>query len=276
MTDAPHLQALLDDCVAWYFDNHPIAASAAGADGFDDALGDFSAAGFQRREQDRDRWLSRFEAVPVDGLGLDDTINRDLLISHLRGERVMAEWQHWRRDPTAYVSPVFSALYLPFLHRMRPESELVAGVAARLATVPEVFAACRANIDPALAPPLLARRALDQASAGRRFVTETLPAEVTDDSLRAELASAAAPAAEAFDDIAAFLTDLAEQASGDWRLGEHLYSRLLQERELLGMDTQELHRLGRLAWDALNTEMTDLAARLSGTDGEGWRQAVRL
>lgn len=268
------LPGLLDEYVAWYFDNQPIAASSAGAEGYDHLLNDFSAAAFQRLERERDGWLARFESVPEAELGLDDLIDRDLVISQLRGDRVMADWQAWRRNPAIYASPVFSALYLPFLHRIRPEPELVDAVTARLAQVPAAFAACRANLDHRLTSPVLVRRTLGQVEAGRRFVTETLPAEVADESLRARLAKAAEPAATAFDELAEFLTELARRASGDWRLGERLYSRLLTEQELLGFGTDELHRRGRLEWDRLDAELTELAARTPDADG-GWHQIVK-
>lgn len=274
MTDSA-LQTLLDEFVTWYFHNHPVAASALGAQGFDNQLGDFSASGFQRRERDRDRWLARFESVSDAGLDIGQTIDRDLVIAYLHGERVMADWQEWRRDPSVYVSPVFSGLYLPFLHRLRTEAELVDAVAARLAQVPEAFAALRSGLDQTLASPLLIGRALDQAKAGRRFVTETLPGEVGEEALRVKLGQAAEPAAEAFDQLVATLTDLAERASGDWRLGEHLYSRLLQERELLGFGTDELHRLGRLELDRLDAELTELAGQISGDGGDGWREIAK-
>lgn len=268
------LPGLLDEYVAWYFDNQPIAASSAGADGYDDLLGDFSAAAFRRREKEGDGWLDRFESVPDGELGLDDLVNRDLVISHLRGDRVMADWQDWRRNPAIYVSPVFSALYLPFLHRMRPEPELVDAVTNRLAQVPDAFAACRANLDQRLSSPLLVRRTLGQVEAGRRFVTETLPAEVADESLRGRLVEAAEPAAEAFDELATFLIELAGRASGDWRMGERLYTRLLIEQEMLGFGADELHRRGRLEWDRLDAELTELATRTPDADG-GWRQIVK-
>jgi uncharacterized protein (DUF885 family) len=270
----PRLPWLLEEYVAWYFDNQPIAASAAGAEGYDHLLGDFSAAAFQQRERERDGWLARFESVPDGELGPDDLINRDLVICHLRGDRVMADWQSWRRNPAIYVSPVFSALHLPFLHRMRPEPDLVDAVTARLAQVPAAFAACRANLDHRLTSPLLVRRTLGQVETGRQFVTGTLPAEVSDDSLRARLATAAEPAAEAFDELTEFLTELAGRASGDWRMGERLYSRLLTEQELLGFGADELHRRGRLEWDKLDAELTELTTRIPDAAG-GWRQIVK-
>ena len=120
MTEYPttsQVPGLLDEYVAWYFDSQPIDASAAGADGYDHLLNDFSAAAFQRREREQDGWLDRFESVPEGELGLNALINRDLVIAQLRGDRVLADWQAWRRNPAIYVSPVFSALHLPFLDR---------------------------------------------------------------------------------------------------------------------------------------------------------------
>ena len=269
MTDTAPVSSLLEDYVAWLFENNPIAASTLGAEGFDDQLGDFSAAGFQAREAGRDRWLERFEAV--DGvLGLDDGIDRDLVLAMLRGERVEAGLPAWRRDPGAYLAPVFAALYTPFLRRLRPDTELVASTVARLRQVPDVLAACRANLDPELASPLIVRRALGQARAGRAFVTGTLPAEVADESLRRTLADVAEPAAEAFDAVVAFLTEFAERATGDWRLGEPRYSALLQQRELLGIDAAELHRRGLDAWAELDAEMRELATRVDGGSSD-WR-----
>ncbi|MGH3995672.1 MAG: DUF885 family protein, partial [Pseudonocardiaceae bacterium] len=259
MTIAP----LLDEFVAWFFENHPVAASGLGAEGFDDELGDFSAEGVRAREAGRNRWLDRFTAVDGE-LDLDDGIDRDLLVAMLRGEQLLSDWPAWRRDPGAYLGPVFSALYTPFLYRLRPDAKLAASAVERLRQVPDVLAACRANLDPGLASPLVVRRALRQAQAGRQFVTAGLPAEVDDEALRSKLLDAAEPAAEAFDATVAFLTELAERATGDWRMGEQRYSALLRERELLDFDAAELHRRGLAAWTELDAEMRELAARVDG------------
>ncbi|MGH3831801.1 MAG: hypothetical protein ACRDRS_15365 [Pseudonocardiaceae bacterium] len=62
----------------------------------------------------------------------------------------MADWPAWRRDPSVYLTPVFTGVLLPFLHRLHPEPDLVDGVVARLAEVPGVLTACRDNLDPGL------------------------------------------------------------------------------------------------------------------------------
>ena len=211
------------------------------------------------REAGRDRWVQRFDAVGGE-LSLDEGIDRDLLLAMLRGDQVTSDWPSWRRDPSVYLAPVFGGLHTPFLHRLRPDAELVRSTVERLRQVPDVLAACRANLDPELTSPLLVRRALGQAKAGREFVTAALPREVADESLRSALAEAAEPAADAFDGIVTFLTDLADRATGDWRMGERRYSALL-------------HRRGLQAWAELDAEMSELASRVDGGSGH-WRAVI--
>ncbi|MCP2170252.1 Uncharacterized conserved protein, DUF885 familyt [Goodfellowiella coeruleoviolacea] len=261
----------------WYLDSHPAVATALGSLAHDHTLGDFSATGFTAREQAAAQWLTRLDAAATDGVDPADVVDRDLLVAVLRGERAMAGWPEWRRDPVVYLRPVFTTLFNAFLHRLRPEPELVASAEARLAEVPGVLAECRRNLDPDLAAPLLVRRALDQARTARGFLTRTLPAEVADERLRARLAAAAEPAAEAFDELVGFLTDFATRARGDWRMGERLYSTLLTERELLGYDAAELHRRGVAAYEELDQRMRELAARLPRTSDReptDWHRAM--
>jgi uncharacterized protein (DUF885 family) len=250
----------------WYFDQHPVHADALGASGYAYRLGDFSATGFERYERETAEWLARFEAEPA---GID----RDLVVSALRGERLMAGWPAWRRDPSVYLNPALGGLLLPFLHRLRPEPELVAGVMARLAAVPEVLSSCRDNLDADLAAPRLVRRALRQAAAGPAFLRESLPAEVQDPVQRAHLVDAAGSAVQAFEETVSFLTGFAERATGDWRMGETLYSELLTQRELLDYGASELHRRGTEAWDALDAQMRELAPRVPGGSAD-WRATM--
>jgi hypothetical protein len=75
---------------------------------------------------------------------------------------------------------VLAGLLVPFLHQLRPETEVVDGVLSRLAQVPEVLAACRKNLEAELAAPRLVRRGLRPAAAGPAFLRDSLPAEVHD------------------------------------------------------------------------------------------------
>ncbi|MGH3853184.1 MAG: DUF885 domain-containing protein, partial [Pseudonocardiaceae bacterium] len=116
-------------------------------------------------------------------------------------------------------------------------------------------------------------RWLRQAAAGPAFLRDSLPAEVGDPALRARLADAAEPAAQAFEEIAGFLTDFAERATGDWRMGEPLYSALLTRRELLDYGANELHHRGVAAWDDLDEQLRELAPKVPGGNSD-WRATM--
>ncbi|GAB3010159.1 DUF885 domain-containing protein [Saccharothrix stipae] len=257
VTDTPELTHLVERFLAWHFDHRPGNAAMLGSLAHDHTLGDFSASAFADYERGADAWLDRFTAIGVDDLQL--SVDRDLVVAVLRGVRASATWPAWRRDPSLYTGAVLYPLFSAFLNRLRPEPELVASVVKRLAEVPGVLAACRANLDAELAAPKIVRRAADQARTGRAFLTTTLPAEVSDPALRAELAEAAEPAARAFDELAVFLDEFAQRAAGDWRMGERLYSTLLREQEVLGYGAAELHERGKAAYAELDAEMRELA-----------------
>ncbi len=217
----------LTSYLSWYFDQHPAHAAQVGSLPHYSTFGDFSAAAFEQRARDNAAWRAKLEPEP-------ESVDRDLVLSVLRGELAMEAWPAWRRDPHAYTGMLFFGLLAPFLHRLLPEEELVAAIGAKLREVPSVLAAAQRNLDPSLAAPLVVQRALGQVRTGRSFVLDTLPLEVSTPELRAKLVEAAVPAAEAFDRFAVFLEDLALRATGDWRMGEKLYSTLLQDKEMLG------------------------------------------
>ncbi|MGC5011275.1 DUF885 domain-containing protein [Streptosporangium sp. DT93] len=272
---------LVNGFLDWYLTANPVYASLAGARGYDRTLGDFTEEGLLAQEREARNWLERLQAPPAgatanggnpgDPGDFDDEIDRELVVSTLRGEVAYQAWPLWRRDPAAYVGPVFSSMFGPFLQRLAGEDELVDAAVARLAEVPDVLAACRANLDPALAAPLLVERGLGQARTARAFLTGTVPGQVGDEVLRARLAEAAEPAAAAFDELVGFLEGF--RAEGTWRMGEELYSTLLREREMLGYGAGELLERGRAAYDELDARMREVAARLDGGSGD-WHAAV--
>ncbi|MFN8517908.1 MAG: DUF885 domain-containing protein [Chloroflexota bacterium] len=152
-----------------------------------------------------------------------------------------------------------------FLHRLRPDQDLVDAAVTRLAQVPGVFASGRQNLDPALAHPILVERGMGSATAAARYLRDYLPGEVRDVELAERLRSAGLRAADAFDDWARFLEGFRNAAHGTWVFGEERYSRILLEREALGMDARTLRERGQAEFDRLDAEMSALAMRIGGT-----------
>lgn len=269
MTD---LAALIDELLEEEFELSPVTASALGLTDYDAGMDDVSAEGFAERDRDAVDFLERFGAIADEALTADERIDRDLAIASLKGRLVMADWRGWQRDPLTYSGPAVNGIFLLFLHRLRPDQDLVDAAVTRLSQVPDVFARGRENLDPSLSHPILIDRGIGSARAAARYLREHLPDEVRDVELAERLRSAGSRAAEAFDDWARFLEGFRGSAHGTWVFGEERYSRILLEREALGMDARTLRERGQAELDRLDAEMSELAMRIGGTSD--WHEVI--
>jgi uncharacterized protein (DUF885 family) len=266
------LEDLLRSFVDRELDESPVTGSALGLDGYDARLGDLSSAAFERRAAEDRAWLDRFAAVDASSLSSDQRLDRDLVISSLRGRVAMEEWAVWRRNPDTYLNPGLQGVFVLFLHRLHPEAELARSAASRLREVPALLDAGRANLDPSMVSPVFAERARAQCAAAVRYARDLLPAEVEAPEARRELAAAGAEAAEAYERFGAFLDELVERATGGFAIGEARYTTLLRDRELLDLDTATLAARGHEQYDALAAEMAEITARIDGS--RDWRAMV--
>ena len=150
---------LIESFLAEEVEESPTTATRLGIDGHDDRIGDFTEEGFLRRQANDLRWLDAFSALADADLSFDEAIDRDLVVSTLRGRQVMHEWAVWRRDPATYLGPCLQGVFSLFLNRVHPEPVLAASAAARLREVPAVLSAAAANLDPGLSARLYVERA---------------------------------------------------------------------------------------------------------------------
>jgi uncharacterized protein (DUF885 family) len=248
------------------FEESPVGASGLGLTEYDDRIDDLSADAFGRRQTRAAEWGRRFADLPDADLDHEERIDRDLAVAMMAGRSIMAEWMPWRRDPVAYSGPIANGLFGLFLHRLRPEVELVDAAVKRLGQASRVLEQGRANLDRRLAHPLILERGRDAARGTARYVREMLPTEAASERNRARLADAGAEAARALDEWAAHLDEMSRIATGSWQLGEERYTRLLREREALSYDARSLRDRGRAEYDRLSAEMRDLSRSAWGTD----------
>jgi uncharacterized protein (DUF885 family) len=259
-------QSLVAEFLEREYQISPVRASELGLTRYDGRLDDLSAESFRAREREAADWLERFDAVTASELAADEQIDRDLLRSVLRGRLILADWENWRRDPATYTNPALEGVFTLFLHRLRPEPDLVEAAVFRMREIPRALEQGTANLDPALAHPLLLRRGAAAARGGARYLRELLPADVAADELRDRLAEAGDDAGRAMEEWAAHLERMAATATGTWQLGEERYSRLLREKEQLDLDARGLRERGRAEYDRLAAEMAQVARRARDTD----------
>ncbi len=254
------------------FDESPVRASSLGLTEYDERLDDLSEAAFDRRRLSDSAWLERFRAVPDADLTFDEQIDRDLVISILRGRQIVQDFEVWRRQPDTYLNPGMTGIFVLFLHQLRPTNELVDAAVARMRLIPGNLADGMRNLRPEMVPEIFLDRAANQARAGARYLREILPSQIDDGPLRARLAEAGEAAGSAYDGYVSFLEEMRPTASGAWALGEERYSALLREKELLRFDARGLRERGQAAYDELATELTRCARKLRGTDD--WKQVL--
>ena len=267
MTSA-RFTTLVKDYLADRYDESPTWASVLGLTAYDDRSEDLSAEAFTRREANVLEWTKRFKAIADDELDPDERIDRDTVLASLRGRELSQPRLDWKRQPNTYLNPSLTGVFTLFLHRLRPERDLAEAARARLIGVTRHVADGKMNVDFALVPRIYVDRAIGQAHAAARYARELVPAEVKDPTLRQRVAEAGATAAGAYEDFAQFLEANKARASGDYAIGEELYTALLREKELLPFGAREIRERGREQYELLTNEANKIASQING--GGDW------
>src|SRR5437773_3904067 len=236
-----------------------------GLTAYDERSEDLSAEAFRRRDAAVLAWKRRLEAVADDTLSPDERIDRDVILASLRGRELTQPRSDWQRQPNTYLNPSLGGVFTLFLHRLRPERDLADAARARLHAVTKQVADGKTNLDFSLAPRVYVERAIGQAKAASRYARELVPAEISNPADRERVAAAGRAAANAYDDFAAYLGENQGRASGDYAIGEDLYTALLREKELLPYGTRDLRERGREQYDLLASEANKIANQVDGS-----------
>lgn len=247
----------------------------AGIHEHDHQLGDLTADGFAERRAFSEEWLAKFE-------GHDETlsdsleVDRQLLLSELRGERALFAFERWKRQPGLYSDLITRGAYYLVQREYATMEERLALLAERLAAAPAALDAARANLDPALVPVEWIAIAVRTAPAGARFLREKVPGLVPDSPLgravRRTLLPVVEDAAVALDRYAAWLrSDLEPKAKGSFAIGRDAYEALLREKELLPYDARTLRAFGEELFAETEAKISAAAKEMGDDD---WRDTV--
>ena len=256
---------LCREFLAEEFEASPVLASSLGLTDYDGRLDDLSAAAWEARRRRSSVWLERFKAVPDAQLGLDEGIDRDLLVSTLTGRIIMAEWEAWRRQPEIYSVPASMGSSVCSSTGCGRNRRLVRDAVARLRAIPETLEHGRSEPRPEMVAPVFVGRAIGQAR-GRRPLRPRPPAgRDAGARARAALAEAGTGAAAAFDGWSPHSSrSLRDRATGSFALGESRYSRLLRDKEHIPLDAGALRERGRAEYERLSAELQELSRRVAG------------
>lgn len=251
----------------------PVGATIAGVHEHDSRLGDLSAGGWAARDALAEKWLALFTSVDEAGLAPAERTDRDLLLAQLRGERALAPFERWRRDPGMYSDLITRGAYYALIRDETPLDDRLGALAERLEQAPAALDAARANLDPEGVPPVWVVVAGETATAGATFVRAVLPSTAPDGSpSKPALIAAGKRAGDALDAYASWLRDdLMRRVRGTFAIGRDSFDALLREKELLPYDTGTLKQFGAELYAETEAKLSDAAAALGDRD---WRTSV--
>ncbi len=223
------LEAFFKQYLDEAFRLRPMDATQLGDHRFDSQLEDLSASA-------RAGWTAQtrrtLEALPkqVDYAKLSRAGQIDFEI--LKHELETGIWldentRRFETDPRAYNSYINDSVYLLLEQSTLPKEQNIANAIARMAQIPKVIAAARANLQNP--PKVHTETAIRQNRGAIAFYESDLFEVAGPTKQLAALKAAAAPVATALKDYQQFLEkDLLPRANGEWRLGREKFARKLE------------------------------------------------
>jgi len=210
----------------------PVSATQIGDHRYDSQLDDLSAAGQQKSLEASKVLLAELDKLDVSKLGRENQVDAAILRNQLQSNIWSNEtMQSWKWDPQVYNGLAGSAIYGLMAREFAPLPERLKSATARIELIPQIFAAARANLDPARVPKIHAETVAKQnrgiLSLVETFIVPNIGQLETADQER--LKAAIAALTTAVDEQQTWLDKtLVPNAKGEFRIGAEKYDQKLK------------------------------------------------
>jgi uncharacterized protein (DUF885 family) len=263
------LQALADDYLDnCYFPDNPTIASTSGVHRYDDRLEDFSRAGVDRKIRSLHFYERRLAAIDPRALSQDQAGDRDLLLSHVRGELLTLEViRPWQKNPDIYSSGITNSAYVIMEREFAPVNERLRLLIAREKLMPDALQAARENLKNP--PRIYTQIAIEQLPGDVSFFESQLPAAFAnsdDAALKQQFAAVNAQVISALKNYQSWLEqELLPRSNGEFRLGAATFRAKLRYDEMVDLPLERLLQLGLADLQRNQAEFARVAKQLEPT-----------
>ncbi len=285
-TEDARLAAFFKDYLEREFRHRPLEATRLGDHRFDDLLDDLSAkARAATTERTRKALADLPEKISYKKLARGGQIDFEILEHHLKREIWLAEnTRPFEDDPRVYNDYITDSVYLLLTQSTLPQAVNVKNSAARMAHIPKVIAAAKANLrNP---PRLFVETAIRQNRGAIAFYEQGVFDLAGETPQLSSLRTAAQAVVAGLRAYQKFLQeDLLPRAKGEWRLGKERFARKLELELNAGLSAAEVLREAEAEADRVEGEMYVIARQLWGKlfpkealppdDAEGKRTTIR-
>jgi uncharacterized protein (DUF885 family) len=253
----------------------PETATALGDHRYDARLSDYSLAGVAREREMTTKYLADLKRINARDLSAQNSVDHRILREQLES-RLFAidtlrehEW-----NPLNY--NVGNSIYSLVAREFAPLPERLASVRGRLASIPAVVAAAKANLKNP--PRVYTETAIIQNKGSIALITTELEGFIKRaPAMRDSLAAAQATARAALEDYGRFLEkELLPRSTGDFRIGDAKFRQKLRYALASDLSKEEIMRRAEADLKRTQEEMYQLASPLYRKFFPDERDAAKL
>jgi uncharacterized protein (DUF885 family) len=252
-------QKYLDDL----FHLRPLEGTRLGDHRNDHRLEDLSPAARKTwSEHTRNTLRGLEQQFDFQKLSRANQIDYEILRHHLGATLWLAENTHpFEEDPRTYNDYISDSIFLLLTQSSLPRSTNVKNCVARMAYIPRVVAAAKANLQNP--PRVFVETAIRQNRGAIGFYEHGIFEVAGETPQLSELGGAAKPVVAALKDYQEFLEkDLLPRARGDWRLGKERFLRKLDLELDAGLSAEEVLREAEAEAGRVQRDMYVVARQL--------------
>jgi hypothetical protein len=257
------LEAFFRDYLDAHFEQQPLEATRLGDHRFDHLLDDVSKESREQWEALARRTLRQLpRAVDKDELSRAGRIDFEILEHELRKTLwLMENTRPFEEDPRAYNAYISDGVYMLLTQSTLPPETNIANSIARMAQVPRVVEAAKANLR---RPPGQHLETAILQNQGAIGFYETGLFELAGDTEQLDtLKSAAAEVVSVLKEYHEFLDgELRSRADGEWRLGRRKFSRKLELVLDAGYSANDVLRDAEAEFERVRRDLYVLARQL--------------
>lgn len=264
--------ALSELALRQWMQHSPISATQIGEHRYDNRIDDVSAQGIAAGIEQTRALLDALEAIDTQQLSRDNQVDAAILRNQLEGDlfraTTLADWQ-W--DPQFYSGLAGSAIYGLMARDFAPLPDRLRAATERMEQIPQIFAAARANLDPARVPKIhaetVARQNRGILSLVATFITPNL--DQLQGNQRQRLQAAISALEAAVNQHQQWLDEqLVPNAKGDFRIGAELYDAKLRFALNSQLSRADIGQRAQAELDRVRAQMYGIAQRvLAGRPG---------
>ena len=252
----------------FYFPTNPTVATTDGLHAYDSKLEDYSRAAVDANVKALQQWQVRVAAIDPARLSEYVRGDRELVLNNIHSTLLTLQTiRPWQKNPDIYSSGITNSAFTLMERKFAPAETRLRALIAREQLMPAALANARKNLDNP--PKIYTEIALQQLPGVVHFFQNDVPSaftDVTDASLKTQLASSNAAVIKALQDYQSWLKgDVLPRSHGDFRIGAAAFRDKLKYDEMVELPLDQLMAIDMANMRQNQQAFADVAKQLDPT-----------